>query len=548
MFHNTIAQNRNVNNKISNSIAQNDTVNIHVASKVIGLEFSQKELEQMSKGVIRQARSYDQIRNFKIANSVSPSLQFNPIPRGMNIPKDEGPENWTIPNGIELPENEADLAYLSIPELASLIYNQKISSKKLTQFFINRLKKYDPELLCVVNYTEKEALEMARIADKEIQNGNYRGILHGIPYGVKDLLAFPGYPTTWGAMPYKDQILDETATVVQKLNDAGAILVAKLSLGALAMGDVWYGGITKNPWNTKKGSSGSSAGPASAVSAGLLPFAIGSETLGSIVSPSTRCSVTGLRSGFGRVSKYGAMALSWSMDKLGPICRSSQDCAIVFDFIRGEDKLDLSVFDASFNFPEMEDLSKLKVGYLKNLFDQDYSFKENDLKALAVFKELGAELEVLTLPEEFPINALRIILSAEAAAAFNELTLSNLDSLLVRQTNESWPNTFRAARMIPAVEYIQANRIRTELIQKVNELFSQFDLIITPSYTGNQLTMTNLTGHPALLLPTGFNEKSDPTSITLLGNHFQEGLLCAAGQLYQEQTKLHLRRPPKFDK
>lgn len=547
MVHNTIAQNKNISSNKDRNKTQNDTSSIHIAANVIGLEFDQKELEQMSSGVMRQIRSYDQIRNFKLANSVAPSLQFNPIPVGMNIPNDEGHEKWIIPEGIELPENESDLAYYSITELAALIFNHKISSEELTQFFIDRLKQYDPQLLCVVHLTQKEALEMARKADKEIQNGNYRGILHGIPYGVKDLLAFPGYPTSWGAMPYKDQMLDETATVIQKLNDAGAILVAKLSLGALAMGDVWYGGITKNPWNTEKGSSGSSAGPAAAVSAGLLPFAIGSETLGSIVSPSTRCSVTGLRSGFGRVSKYGAMALSWSMDKLGPICRSSHDCAIVFDFIRGEDGLDLSVFNANFDFPELKDLNGLKVGYLKSLFEQDYPYKENDQMALGVFKELGAELEALTLPEEFPINALRIILSAEAAAAFNELTLSNRDSLLVRQTNGSWPNSFRTARMIPAVEYIQANRIRTELIRKVNDLFSQFDLIITPSYAGNQLTMTNLTGHPALLLPTGFNKKSDPTSITLLGNHFQEGLLCAAGQLFQEQTKLHLRRPPKFD-
>lgn len=539
---------------LSHSVIAQDSIQrakniakVQVASKLIGLDFDQKELEQMSRGVVRQKSSYKSIRNFKLANSVSPSLKFNPIPAGMAIPPNKGAFSWSIPKGIELPENNTDLAYYSIPELASLIKSQRITSEALTQYFIERLKKYNPELFCVINITEKEALEAARKADIEIKSGNYKGILHGIPYGVKDLLAYPGYPTTWGAFPFKDQEFEETASVITSLSEAGAIMIVKLSLGALAMGDVWYGGTTRNPWNTENGSSGSSAGPASAVSAGLLPFAIGSETLGSIVSPSTRCAVTGLRPGFGRVSKYGAMALSWSMDKLGPICRSSEDCSIVFDFIRGEDGLDLSVFDADFSYPKLDNLGNLKIAYLKDLFEEDYSFKENDQKALNVFKELGAKFEALKLPDDIPVKALRIILNAEAAAAFNDLTLSNQDSLLVSQGSWSWPNSFRTARLIPAVEYIQANRIRSELIKRVNEIFSNYDLIVCPSYGGNQLTLTNLTGHPALLLPTGFTAKSSPTSITLLGNHFQEGLLCAVGQLYQEKTQLHLRRPPKFD-
>ncbi len=539
LFHSSFAQREN-QEKI-------DTSRIRIAAELIGLDFDQKELEQMSGAVSRQIRGYQEIRNFKIANSVPPSLQFNPLPVGMQIPANKGLWDWNSAIATQVIRDEDNLAFLSIPELASLIKNQKITSEELTHFFIERLKKFDPELLCVVSLTEKEALIMARKADQEIKAGHYKGILHGIPFGVKDLLAFPGYPTSWGAMPYKDQVFEETATVIKKLTDAGAILLAKLSLGALAMGDVWYGGTTKNPWNTKKGSSGSSAGPASAVSAGLLPFAIGSETLGSITSPSTRCAVTGLRPGFGRVSKFGAMALSWSMDKLGPICRSAEDCAIIFDHIRGEDGLDLSVFDAEFAYPEIKNLQNLKIAYLSDLFDQEYSYKDNDLKALDILKELGATLEAIALPPDFPVNALRIILNAEAAAAFNELTLNNKDSLLVSQSNWSWPNSFRTARLIPAVEYIQANRIRTELIREVNNVFSHYDLIISPSFNGNQLTMTNLTGHPALLIPTGFDAKKEPTSITFLGNHFQEGLLCAVGQLFQEKTKLHLRRPPKFD-
>lgn len=526
---------------------QTDTAMVHAATRLIGLDFDQKEIEQMAPGVIRDSRNYGAIRNYLIANKIAPSIQFNPIPAGLVIPPDRGKNNWNIPNNVELPDNRADLAYLSIPQLASLLKNKKISSLELTEFFLERLKKYNPELLCVVNLTEEDALKQARKADNEINQGSYRGILHGIPYGVKDLLSYPGYPTTWGAMPYKDQMIDETASLIQKLEEAGAVLVAKLSLGALAMGDVWFGGTTKNPWNTENGSSGSSAGPASAVSAGLIPFAIGSETLGSIVSPSTRCAVSGLRPGFGRVSKHGAMALSWSMDKLGPICRSASDCAVVFDYIRGADGQDLSAFDASFVYPALESLKGLKIGYLKSLFDQKYAYQENDAKSLEVLQELGAELIAVELPDQFPINAMRIILTAEAAAAFNELTLSNQDSLLVSQDPWSWPNTFRSARLIPAVEYIQANRIRSELIRELNNLFKQYDLIIAPSFVGSQLTMTNLSGHPALLLPNGFTPKDEPSSFTLLGNHFGEGLLCAVGQLYQDKTAMHKRRPPKFN-
>ncbi len=524
-----------------------DTAQIRTASEVIGLEFDKNELEQMQRDVSRQISSYKMIRDYSLPNSVSPALNFVPFPVGIKIPSSEMHPNWEIPVGIELPNNPVDIAYMSINELASLIKNRKISSVYLTKLFLERLKKYDDELLCVVSYTEEYALRMAQKADDEISQGLYRGILHGIPYGVKDLLSFPDYTTTWGAKPFENQMLSETATVIQKLEDAGAILVCKLSLGALAMGDVWFKGTTRNPWNTENGSSGSSAGPAAAVSAGLLPFAIGSETLGSIVSPSTRCSVTGLRPGFGRVSKYGAMALSWSMDKLGPICRSSIDCAIVFDAIIGGDIKDNSVLDTGFEYDDISNLSHLKIGYLANLFAEDYSAKENDQKILQQLKELGANLIEVKLPEEFPVGALRIILSAEAAAAFDELTRSNRDSLLVSQSDWSWPNSFRSSRLIPAVEYINANRIRSLLTEQVNNLFRDYDLIISPSFVGTQLTMTNLTGHPALLIPTGFDDKSNPTSITLLGYHFSEGTLCAVGQLIQDKTMLYRERPPKFN-
>ena len=538
-FTNVNAQNRN---RVSI-----DTMQIRHAAAVMGIAFDSTELVQMAGGVSRQINSFKEIRDYNVPNWVSPSVQFNPFPIGINVPDHNIHPNWDIPNNIDLPDKKEDIAFMQIDELASLIKNKKISSLELTKLFISRLKKYNSELFCVINFTEEYALEMAKKADDEIAKGLYRGILHGIPYGVKDLLAHPDYPTTWGAKPFENQTINQTATVIKKLEDAGAIMVAKLSLGALAMGDVWFGGTTRNPWNTKNGSSGSSAGPASTVSAGLLPFAIGSETLGSIVSPSTRCSVTGLRPGFGRVSKYGAMALSWSMDKLGPICRSARDCAIVFDAIIGADEFDRSVVNSGFSYPILSDLSSLKIGYIKDLFESDYPFKDNDEKIISTMKDLGAELIDITLPEDIPVSALRIILNAEAAAAFDQLTLSSLDSLLTSQSNWSWPNSFRTARFIPAVEYINANRIRTDLVQAVNKLFSQYDIIVAPSYVGNQLTMTNLTGHPALLVPTGFDKKSNPTSITLLGYHFSEGTLCAVGQLIQEKTELHKRRPSGYN-
>lgn len=524
-----------------------DTADIARAAALQGLQFDSTEMNQMNRTLAQQKSQLEAIREFSLENSVRPALQFNPfMPEQNPLSPDIHPE-WIIPFGIEKPEKESDLAFMSLPELASLIKYRKMTSTELTLFFIERIKKYDPELLGLVTLTEAYALERAALADEELAAGQYRGILHGIPYGVKDLLAFPGYPTTWGAQPYRDQIIDYKATVIQRLEDQGAVMVAKLSLGALAMGDIWFGGMTRNPWNTDQGSSGSSAGPAAAVSAGLIPFAIGSETLGSIVSPSTRCAVTGLRPGFGRVSKSGAMALSWTMDKLGPICRSAMDCAMVFDALIGEDPADPTAIASGFAYTPLDNLTELRIGYVADLFESDYPYKENDLKALEVFRNAGADFTPVALPDTFPVHAMRLILTAEAAAAFDELTRSDLDSLLVSQLAWSWPNTFRSARFIPAVEYINANRIRSELVREMNLLLENFDCIVVPSYAGNQLTMTNLTGHPALLLPTGTDDKKQPTSITLIGPHFSEGILTAVGQLFQEKTGLHTRRPPKFD-
>ena len=360
------------------------------------------------------------------------------------------------------------------------------------------------------------------------------------------MLAAKGYKTTWGARPYQDQVIDEDAAVVVRLEEAGAVLVAKLTLGALAWGDVWFGGMTRNPWNTDQGSSGSSAGPGSATAAGLVPFAIGSETWGSIVSPATRNGVTGLRPTFGRVSRTGAMALSWSMDKLGPMARTVEDCALVFDAINGSDGVDLTVVDLPFNYNYQVDWAGLRIGYLASAFEEQDDTQVNNRAVLEVLRGLGADLVAMELPE-YPVSDLAFILSAEAAAAFDELTLSGRDDLLVRQIKNAWPNSFRSARLIPAVEYIQANRARYQLIQQMAVLFEQVDLYVAPAFIGDNLLLTNLTGHPCVVLPAGFDEQGSPTSITFMGQLYDEGTILAVARAFQEATDWHLRRPPGFE-
>lgn len=518
------------------------------AENLMGLRFTAEEKELMKGGLEQNMRQYAYMRQFALTNDIRPALFFNPLPVGFALSAEQVPLEWKEWDHPVLPEKEADLAFLPVYKLSALIRNGEISSVDLTRMYLSRLKRYDDSLHCVISLCEELAMEQARRADQELAEGKYRGPLHGIPYGVKDLMAVPGYKTTWGAMPYKDQELDVMATVVSKLEEAGAVLVAKFSLGALAMGDVWFGERTRNPWNLQQGSSGSSAGSAAATSAGLIPFALGTETLGSIVSPSTRCGVTGLRPTFGRVSKYGAMALSWSMDKIGPICRTAEDCALVFEVIRGSDGKDLSVIDAPFNYQQDVDLADLKIGYLKSAFDADYSGRENDLESLKVLRRAGAKLipMELNMEEEVPLSAMRIILTAEASAAFDELTRSDRDSLLVRQNRGAWPNTFRQGRFIPAVEYIQANRHRTVLQEQMHRVMQEFDVVVTPSYGGNQLLITNLTGHPCLVMPNGFNEKGSPTSISLLGNLFGEAKILEVGRIYQENTTFDEERPPLF--
>jgi Asp-tRNA(Asn)/Glu-tRNA(Gln) amidotransferase A subunit family amidase len=444
-----------------------------------------------------------------------------------------------------MPENLDDLAFCTVLQLAELLKTGKVTSTDLTKMYLARLKKYNPILNCVVSITEELALAQAAQADAEISVGNYKGVLHGVPYGAKDLLAVKGYKTTWGAAPYKDQYLDMDATVVERLREAGAILVAKLSMGQLAGGDIWFNGQTKNPHNLEEGSSGSSAGSGSATAAGLVGFSIGTETWGSIVSPATRNSVSGLRPTYGRVSRYGAMALSWSMDKIGPMCRSVEDCAVVFNAIYGADGKDSMVLDAPFNWSANFEPHKLKVGYLKSAFEQereDQEAKELDLASLDKLRELGIELIPIDLPD-LPVPAMKLILFAEAAAAFDEITRDKRIDLLDTSTPLPWSKLLRTARMIPAVEYIQANRLRSLLIEAMHKLMSEIDVYVAPSLVGHNLLLNNLSGHPCVVVPNGVTSKNKNNSISFVGKLFGEAETLSLAKLYQDNTAFHLRYP-----
>lgn len=527
---------------------------LQAALNLIGLTYSDSELALLLQprgqfgndftGRGDRRNAWDALRAVPLPNSVPPALFFQPLPPAAPIANRE-PVFAAATRGLKRPEHLEDAAFWSIADLAALLRSRQVTSVELTTMYLDRLKRYDSVLHAVVTFTDSLALAQARRADREIATGHYRGPLHGIPYGVKDLYAVPGYPTTWGAMPYKDQVINETATAVRKLEAAGAVLVAKLASGALAMGDVWFGGTTRNPWNTEQGSSGSSAGPAAAVSAGLVPFALGTETLGSIVSPATRTGVTGLRPSFGRVSRAGVMALSWSMDKAGPLCHNAEDCALVFDAIRGSDPGDPSAVDVPFPYDAGARLSGLKIGYLKSAFEGERRGADLDRQVLEVLRGLGADLIPLELPDR-PAQAVRIVLSAEAAAAFDELTRSGRDSLLVRQDAGAWPNSFRSARFIPAVEYIQANRVRRLLQEDMRALLEDIDAYVSPAAAGNNLLVTNLTGHPCVAVPDGFLDEKSPASITFCGRMYGEAEMLEVARAYQAATPWDERHPAAF--
>ena len=533
---------------IGRNVGEINPSTIDAAADLIGLSFTPQEKDSMI-GTLNSHRSnFELLRKTKLANSVAPALVFNPLPQGFFPSQDQQAYDWGLPTKVALPKSDVDLAFMPVHHLSVLIKSRQVTSERLTKLYLERIKTHSDTLACLVTLLEDLALAQARALDQELAAGNYRGPLHGIPYGVKDLFSLPGTKTTYGAMPYKDQVLDETASIITKLEAAGGVLVGKFTLGALAMGDVWYGGVTKNPWNLKQGASGSSAGSASAVSAGLVPFAIGTETLGSIVSPSTRNGVTGLRPTFGRISRHGAMALSWSMDKVGPISRSALDNAIVLSVLNGIDQKDPATIPAAFNYSAKKEVKKLKVGYFSSFFEGNRPGIENDRAVLELLKNQGITLHPVELKTSINPAPLVSMLLVEGAAAFDELTRFGLDDQLVAQHKNAWPNVFRAARFIPAVEYIQMSRQRSLLIEEMHALMKEYDVIITPSFAGNQLQITNLTGHPALCLPNGFGANGSPTSITLLANLFEEEKLIMVGRLIQENSDWQAKRPPLFSK
>lgn len=521
---------------------------IRIAARLIGLDFTEPERDSMLRDVRDNYMEYVRMHSLPLNNNVPMSLWQSPVLPGMQFETKQLPVKWNIPSNVNMPANKADLAFYTILQLASLIKNKKISSVELTKFFIERIRKYGDTLQCVISVTEEIAMQEAKAADAEIARGKYRGPLHGIPYGLKDLFAVKGTKTTWGAAPYKDQVIEEDSYVYTKLKEAGAVLVAKFTLGALAMGDWWFGGRTKNPWNLNFGSSGSSAGSASATVAGLVPFAIGTETLGSIVSPSTVCGATGLRPTFGSISRSGAMTLSWSLDKAGPICRSAEDAAIVFNYIHGTDGKDPGAVNMPFNYGVKKNIKQLRIGYAKNFFDRIRDTSANEWKVLKAFEQMGEQLIPVDFPDSaaYPFDIVGITIGAESAAAFDQLTLTGLDDELTRQNKNDWPNFFRTARLIPAVEYINATRHRYLLMQHMKSFFETVDVVITPTYGGRQLAITNLTGHPALVMPTGFNQRKLPTSITLVGKLYDEATLLQVGNLLQQATSWDDVHPEMF--
>lgn len=569
---------------------------IDAAAKIAGVAIPEDYQKMMLESLNDHVDGFKEIFQLHIPNSVEPSLLFLPDTSHAKFDTQKLPIRMSAAPVMAVPKNPDLLAFATVRELAELVRARKVSSTALTEMYLERLKRYDAKLKFVVTLTEERALGQAKEADREIASGKYRGPLHGLPWGAKDLLAVKAYPTTWGAGGFEKQVIDEDATVVKRLDEAGAVLVAKLTLGALALGDHWFGGITRNPWNSRQGSSGSSAGPASATAAGCVAFSIGSETLGSISSPSTRCGCTGLRPTFGFVPRTGAMALSWSMDKLGPICRSVEDCALVLDAIYGPDGKDRTVdAHATFNWDANLDWRQLRVGYLKKDFEPEkeepppqgkekpatpeeqekiekerkrreafriraaYDRRYNDA-ALEKLRAMGVNLIPVEMPK-FPYDPMVAMLESEAAAAFDELTRTGRDKLLTGQGPDDWPNTFRAARFFPAVEYIQASRARRMAMDAVGRVFSEFDVIVTPTFS-QQLVITNLTGHPALIIPNGFRgadapppastaEGADenvggpgtPVSLTFLGNLYGENKLLALARAYQEATGFHKLRP-----
>jgi Asp-tRNA(Asn)/Glu-tRNA(Gln) amidotransferase A subunit family amidase len=526
---------------------------LHTAEKLIGIEFTDAQEAMAVAGVNRNLDSYETVRKIDVPLDTEPAIAFHPARARKEL---YGAKAKFRFGKVDLPAFKSvdELAFATVPQLAELIRTKKVSSTDLTKMYIARLKRFGPKLLCIVTLTEDLALKQAAAADAEIKRGKYRGPLHGIPWGAKDLFATKGIKTTWGAEPYRDQVIDYDSTVVERLNEAGAVLVAKLSMGALAQGPRWFGGVTRNPWvpdDTQTGSSGSSAGPASATAAGLVGFSIGTETLGSIISPSSTCGCAGLRPTYGRVSRYGAMGLSWTMDKIGPICRGVEDCAAALSAIYGPDGKDITVGDAPFNWNPDTNISGLRIGYLKTEFEgtglqpnvgqQQQQRRELYKTAIDVLEKAGAKLVPIEMPK-FSTNALRFILQAEAAAAFDDITRDGRVTQLSGQNPGDWPNAFRTSRFIPAVEYLRAQRARTMLIYEMEKLMSQWDVFVSPAPGSSSLLVTNLTGNPAVCVPCGFvNDR--PLAIMFTGGVYDEVSPLRVALAFERATNWHTMHP-----
>jgi Asp-tRNA(Asn)/Glu-tRNA(Gln) amidotransferase A subunit family amidase len=535
-----------------------------------GLTFTDDDQKAMLQAVNRQLGQYEDIRKIHIPNDIAPPFYFSPITPGMKVNRAKLPHHFSAPK-VKRPANLEDVAFWPIVQLSQLLRTKQVKSVELTEMYLKRLHKYNDKLNCVVTFLDDVAMAQAKQADAEIAAGKHKGPLHGIPWGAKDIIAVKGYKTTWGSGAYQDQMIDEEASLVVMLRDAGAVLLAKLTTGELASGDQWFGGQTKNPWNTAQGSSGSSAGPASATAAGCVAFGIGSETSGSILSPSARCGITGLRPTFGRVSRHGVMALSWTQDRMGPLCRYAEDCAIVMSVIARPDDKDLSVSDIPFNWNAHFDYKKLRVGYLEDAFadTKDPVLKKHDDDAMAQIQKLGVKLTPIKVPEG---SADAGGFSVESGAFFDELVRSGNDK---KMTNTTRANGFRSSRLIPAVEYLQGQRARTMMMMKLAAATADVDVYLVPANAGGgggggrgrggegrgpatppadfqrrpqtatarHFGMANSAGYPAINVTHGFTAEGTPTALTIYGRPFMETEVLALAKAYQDASGFHLKTP-----
>ena len=540
------------------------------AEKLVQIQMPQPEVDQAAASWRpNMAALYERRtgpRKIEIPDNVAPATTWNPLFPACGVLANQERFVRSANDPGPLPSSDEDIAFAAVSKLSRWIEQKKLTSTRLTQIYLNRLQNYDPKLHCVITLTADHAMEQAKKADAELAAGKYRGPLHGIPFGVKDLLDTAGIPTTWGAEPYRNRVPKEDSTVVKRLYDAGAVLVAKLSLGALALNDIWFGGQTMNPWLLEEGSSGSSAGPGAATAAGLVGFSIGSETGGSIVSPTMRCGIVGLRPTYGRVPRTGAMTLCWTLDKLGPMTRSVEDTLLVLNAISGPDKGDLESFPSSLNFDANATVTGLKVGYFPKWMNEAPA-TDVDRAALKAVEQVGMKPVEVSIPD-WPYDSLNLMLFAEAAASFEQLTLSGQDKELKMQVSDAWPNLFRQARFLSAVDFVQGDRFRRMVAQEMAKLMSQVDMLLVPSLRDEMLVITNNTGHPSLTFRAGFVEVSEarsdwapdpnhplpkfspprrvPHGVTLIGRLFDEGTIGRAGLAMEKVLNVMGERPAGF--